>query len=153
MTTTLKDGHIAEVLLVEDNENDVLLTEHAFKKAKFAVNLRHVGDGLECMKYLRKEGRYADVLTPDLILLDLNLPLKDGREVMSEIAGDPALRQLPVVILTTSADEQEILAMYDLRCSSYIVKPVNFVQFQRVISILKDYWFTVVVLPTSGNDT
>lgn len=152
MTTKLKEGHIAEILLVEDNDNDVVLTEHAFKRAKFRVNLRHVGNGIECMKYLRKEGQYADVMTPDLILLDLNMPLMDGRQVMSKISSDPVLRQLPVVILTTSSDEQEILAMYDLRCSSYIVKPVDFEQFQRVISILKDYWFTVVVLPTAEID-
>lgn len=149
MTSTLNDGYVAEVLLVEDNENDVLLTEHAFRKAKSDVNLRHVGDGIQCMNYLRKEGRYAEVLTPDLILLDLNMPLMDGRAVLSEIAGDSALRHLPVVILTTSSDEQEIRAMYALRCNSYIVKPVDFVQFQRVISVLMEYWFTAVVLPTS----
>jgi two-component system response regulator len=139
---------VAEILLVEDNENDVLLTRQGFKKAKCAVNLHHVGDGVECMAFLRKQDAFSDAPTPDLILLDLNMPRKDGREVMAELAADKDLRKLPVVILTTSSDEQEILAMYDLRCSSYIVKPVDFTQFQRVISVINDYWFTVVVLPT-----
>jgi two-component system response regulator len=147
MTGDLHGSRMAEILLVEDNENDVLLTRQGFKKAKCAVNLHHVDDGVECMAFLRKQGRYSGVPTPDLILLDLNMPRKDGREVMAELAADKDLRKLPVVILTTSSDEQEILSMYDLRCSSYIVKPVDFTQFQRVISIINDYWFTVVVLP------
>jgi two-component system, chemotaxis family, response regulator Rcp1 len=147
MSTEIDGGRMAEILLVEDNQNDVILTEQAFRKAKCTVNLRHVGDGVDCMKYLRKEAPYTEAETPDLILLDLNLPRKDGREVMAEVSADPELRQVPVVILTTSSHEEEILAMYDLRCSSYIIKPVDFTQFQRVISIINEYWFTVVVLP------
>ncbi len=100
------------------------------------------------MAFLRKQGEYADAPTPDLLLLDLNMPRKDGREVLAEISGDEHLCHLPVVILTTSADEQEILKMYKLHCSSYIVKPVDFKQFLRVIQSVADYWFTVVVLPS-----
>lgn len=150
MAGELAGGRVAEILLVEDNENDVVLTRHGFRKSNLAVNLHHVEDGVECMAFLRKEGKYADVPTPDLILLDLNMPRMDGREVMAEMVQDKELRRLPVVILTTSSDEQEILSMYDLRCSSYIVKPVDFTQFQRVLSVFADYWFTVVVLPPAG---
>jgi two-component system response regulator len=151
MTDELAAGRVAEILLVEDNENDVVLTRHGFRKSKLKVNLHHVEDGVECMGFLRKEGRYTDAPTPDLILLDLNMPRMDGREVMAEMVQDKALRRLPVVILTTSSDEQEILSMYDLRCSSYIVKPVDFTQFQRALTVFADYWFTVVVLPPAGD--
>ena len=99
------------------------------------------------MAFLRKDGRYSDAPTPDLILLDLNMPVMDGREVMAEIVKDQQLRKLSVVILTTSNGARDILDMYNLRCSSYIVKPVDFTQFRRVIQQLSDYWFTVVVLP------
>ena len=137
----------AEILLVEDNENDVLLTRQGFKRAKLMVNLHHVKDGEECMAFLRRQGEYVDVPTPDLILLDLNMPRMDGREVLAELTADEHLRHLPVVILTTSSEEQEILNMYKLRVSSYIVKPVDFDQFLRVIRMISDYWFTVVILP------
>ena len=137
----------AEILLVEDNENDVLLTRQGFKRAKLMVNLHHVRDGEECMAFLRRQGEYVDVPTPDLILLDLNMPRMDGREVLAELTADEHLRHLPVVILTTSSEEQEILNMYKLRVSSYIVKPVDFDQFLRVIRMISDYWFTVVILP------
>jgi two-component system, chemotaxis family, response regulator Rcp1 len=147
MTDELARSRLAEVLLVEDNENDVVLTREGFRKAKLVVNLHHARDGDECMAFLRKEREYANAPTPDLILLDLNMPRKDGREVLAEVAADETLRHLPVVILTTSAEEQEILKMYKLRCSSYIVKPVDFDQFLRVIQLISDYWFTVVVLP------
>lgn len=148
MTNELARSRLAEVLLVEDNDNDVVLTREGFRKAKFVVNLHHARDGEECMAFLRKQREYANAPTPDLILLDLNMPRKDGREVLAEIADDDTLRHLPVVILTTSAEEQEILRMYKLRCSSYIVKPVDFDQFLRVIQLISDYWFTVVVLPS-----
>jgi two-component system response regulator len=147
MNHELAHSRPAEILLVEDNENDVLLTRQGFKRARLMVNLHHVGDGEECMAFLRKQGRYADAPTPDLILLDLNMPRKDGREVMAEMVADSELRHLPVVILTTSSAEQEILDMYKLRCSSYIVKPVDFDQFLRVVRSISEYWFTVVVLP------
>jgi CheY-like chemotaxis protein len=141
------EGHLAEILLVEDNEDDVLLTRRGFKRAKLRVNLHHVENGCECMAFLRKRGPYANAPTPDLILLDLNMPLMDGRQVMTEIAQDEELRALPVVILTTSSSEADLLDMYKLRCSTYIIKPIDFEQFQRVVAGLQDYWFTVAVLP------
>jgi CheY-like chemotaxis protein len=149
MNNPFAGGRPAEILLVEDNEDDVMLTRMAFKRAKLLVNLHHTKDGEEGMAFLRKQGAYANVPTPDLILLDLNMPRKDGREVLAEITADERLRFLPVVILTTSAEEREILKMYKLRASSYIVKPVDFEQFLRVIRSLHEYWFTVVVLPDS----
>ena len=136
-----------DVLLVEDNEDDVLLTRKGFEEATLALNLHHVKNGQECMAFLRKEGRYVNVPTPDVVLLDLNMPVMDGRQVLAEIVKDEQLCKLPVVVLTTSNGEADILEMYRLRCSSYIVKPVDFTQFQRVIQQLSDYWFTVVVLP------
>ncbi len=147
MNAELINGRSVEVLLVEDNENDVELTRLAFEEAKILLNMRHVEDGEQCMALLRKEGRYANTPTPDLILLDLNLPGMDGRAVLAEIVADDQLRQLPVVILTTSETDQDILEMYKLRCSSYIVKPVDFNQFLRVVRSIGNYWFTVVVLP------
>ena len=141
------NGRSAEVLLVEDNDNDVFITRKGFDQAKLALHLHHVDNGKKCMEFLRKEGQFADVPTPDLILLDLNMPVMNGREVLCEIVKDEQLRRLPVVILTTSHGERDILDMYNLRCSSYIVKPVDFTQFQKVIQQLSDYWFTVVVLP------
>jgi len=154
MNITSNQTRPAEILLVEDNENDVILTRSGFEQAKLAVNFHHVPDGEQCMAFLRKQGQYTAAPTPDIILLDLNMPRMDGREVLTEISGDDNLRHLPVVILTTSRAEQEILKMYKLRCSSYIVKPVDFDQFVRVIRQFSDYWFTVVVLPPvsrSGN--
>lgn len=149
MNNQLAGGRPAEILLVEDNEDDVILTRLAFRQAKLLINLHHAKDGDEGMAFLRKEGSFAGVPTPDLVLLDLNMPRKDGREVLAEITTDESLRQLPVVILTTSAEGGEILKMYKLRASSYIVKPVDFDQFLRVIQSLHAYWFTVVVLPTA----
>jgi CheY-like chemotaxis protein len=132
MTTIRSRGRPAEVLLVEDNDNDVELMKIGFKRAKFAVNLNHVANGEECMAYLRKEGNYAAAPTPDLILLDLNMPRMDGREVLEEIAGDERLKHLPIVILTTSDASEVVLISYKLRCNSYIVKPVDFEQFSKV---------------------
>lgn len=152
MNNTLAYSRPAEILLVEDNDNDVVLTQEGFRQAKLMVNLHHVQDGEECMAFLRKQSVYADAPTPDLILLDLNMPRMDGREVLAEIGNDDALCHLPVVILTTSSAEKEILNMYRLRCSSYIVKPVDFEQFLRVIGLISDYWFTVVVLPSERSD-
>ncbi len=143
----IADGRPAEVLLVEDDDNDVFITRKGFEEAKLILNLHHVENGQECMAFLRKDGRYTDAPTPDLILLDLNMPVMDGREVMAEIVKDEQLCKLSVVILTTSNGARDILDMYNLRCSSYIVKPVDFTQFRRVIQQLSDYWFTVVVLP------
>lgn len=148
MNYALASSRPAEILLVEDNENDVILTQEGFKRSKLLVHLHHVKNGEECMAFLRKQGEYADVPTPDLILLDLNMPRMDGREVLAELVADENLRHLPVVILTTSSEDREVLRMYKLRCSSYIVKPVDFEQFLRVIRSVSEYWFTVVVLPS-----
>lgn len=150
MSNSLAGSRPAEILLVEDNEYDLILTREGFRRAKLQVNLHHVDNGEECMAFLRKEGRHAQAPTPDLILLDLNMPVMDGREVLAELVADDRLRHLPVVILTTSADERDILDMYRLRCSGYIVKPVDFEQFQRVVHELANFWFTVVVLPTAA---
>jgi two-component system response regulator len=136
------------VLLAEDNESDVELTRIGFEQAKMPVILHHVKDGEEGIAFLRKEGAYADVPTPDLVLLDLNMPRMDGREMLAEIAADDRLRHIPVVVLTTSSAEAEILNMYRLRCSSYIVKPMTFAQFSRVMETIADYWFTIVSLPS-----
>jgi two-component system response regulator len=145
----------AEILLVEDNENDVELTRIGFKKSKLRLNLHHAKDGVECMNFLRRQGAYADVPRPDLILLDLNMPRMSGHEVMAEIVADAAFRDLPVIVLTTSTDEEEIRKMYALRCSSYIAKPVDFPQFLGVVQSLADYWFTGVCLPfaNQANET
>jgi two-component system, chemotaxis family, response regulator Rcp1 len=156
MTSEAKSTRLGTVLLVEDNENDVVLTRAAFKRAKLAVELFHVENGKLCLEFLRKSGPYQDAPTPDLILLDLNMPVLDGRGVLEALVADKALSHLPVVILTTSAEERDILAMYKLRCSSYIVKPIDFDQFVRVVRDFSEYWFTVVVLPAKqpdGKDT
>jgi len=139
----------AEVLLVEDNDNDVELTRQGFKRAKLLVNLHCVRDGEACLAFLRKQGEYGGAPTPDLILLDLNMPKMSGREVLAEMMKDEHLKSLAVVVLSTSEEAEEILKMYQMRCSSYIVKPVDFDQFLKVVRAIADYWFTVVVLPTA----
>jgi chemotaxis family two-component system response regulator Rcp1 len=148
MTSKLLSSRPAEILLAEDNENDVELTRQAFKKGNLVLNLHHLKDGEECLAFLRKQGKYSNALTPDLILLDLNMPKMDGREVLAEMVADKALNDIPVVVLTTSANEEEILKMYKLRCSSYIIKPVDFEQFLHVVRLIAEYWFTVVALPS-----
>lgn len=147
MNIELEEGRPAEILLVEDNEHDVILTREGFKEAHFLVNLHHVDNGKRCMEFLRKEGEYGDAPTPDLILLDLNMPVMNGREVLEEIVADANLKHLPVVVLTTSAQDREVLDIYKLRCSSYIAKPVDFDRFIEVIQGIGKYWFTMVVLP------
>lgn len=151
MNGDLSRSRPAEILLVEDNEHDVVLTREGFRDARLVVNLHHVWNGEECLAFLRRQGRWHDAPRPDLLLLDLNLPVMDGREVLAEIVRDEALRHLPVVILTTSDSEQDILRMYRLRCSSYLVKPVDFPRFVKVIQSLGEYWFTVVVLPEDAS--
>lgn len=147
MGNELTNGRHAEILLAEDNDDDVELTRQGFKRAKLLVNLHRVKDGEECLAFLRKQGEYANAPTPDLILLDLNMPKVGGREVLAEMMQDESLKSLPVVILTTSAQDEEVLKMYKMRCSSYIVKPVDFDQFLKVVRTIAEYWFTVVVLP------
>ena len=147
MSNLLARGRPVEVLLVEDNPDDVELMRIGFRRAKFAVNLHHVGDGEQCMAFLRREAPYTDAPRPDLILLDLNMPRMDGREVLAEIDKDDTLNQIPIVVLTSSDADSDVLTSYRLSCSSYIVKPVDFEQFSRVVHSIGDYWFTLVVLP------
>ena len=147
MSNELITGRPVEVLLAEDNDDDVELTRQGFRRAKLLLNLHRVEDGEKCMAFLRKEGEYENVPTPDLILLDLNMPKMGGREVLAEMIKDDRLKGLPVVVLTTSEQEEEVLKMYEMRCSSYIVKPVDFDQFLKVVRTIAEYWFTVVVLP------
>jgi chemotaxis family two-component system response regulator Rcp1 len=151
MSDQLANGRPAEILLAEDNDNDVELTRQGFKRAKLLVNLHCVRDGEECLAFLRKQGEYMNAPTPDLILLDLNMPKIGGREVLAEIMGDDRLKSLPVVVLSTSEEGEEILKMYKMRCNSYIVKPVDFEQFLKVVRAIAEYWFTVVVLPTRSS--
>ena len=137
-----------QVLLVEDNPGDVRLTKEALKEGKLLNQLTVVGDGVEALSFLRKEGRYADAVQPELILLDLNLPKKDGREVLAEIKADPNLRRIPVVVLTTSSSEEDILKIYDLHANCYITKPVDLEQFMGVVKSIEDFWVSVVKLPS-----
>lgn len=136
-----------EILLVEDNPGDVRLTMEALREGKVRNNLYVAADGVEALEFLRKEGRWADAVRPDLILLDLNLPKKDGREVLEEIKADPAFRYIPVVVLTSSQAEQDILRAYDLHANCYVTKPVDLDQFIHVVHSIEDFWFTIVKLP------
>lgn len=147
MKTLATQGRLAELLLVDDNDNDVELTRIAFQQARFAANMHHVENGEECMAFLRREGKYADAPTPDIILLDLNMPRMDGREVLEAISADDDLKHLPVIVLTTSEADEDILMAYRLRCSSFIVKPVGFENFAKAVQVIGDYWFTLAVLP------
>lgn len=140
-------GHLIEILLVEDNPGDVRLTKEALKDSKLLNRLSIVGDGIEAMAFLRREGEYADVPRPDLVLLDLNLPKKDGRTVLKEIKEDPILKRIPVVILTTSLSEQDIIKTYDLHANCYINKPVDLDQFINVVKSIESFWFSIVKLP------
>jgi len=137
-----------EILLVEDNPGDVRLTQEALKDNKMHNNLHVVEDGVEALAFLRKEGQYSGSPRPDLILLDLNLPRKDGREVLAEIKADARLRRIPVVVLTTSKAEEDILRAYDLSANCYITKPVDFEQFIRVVKSIEDFWLAMVKLPS-----
>lgn len=136
-----------EILLVEDNAADARLTIEALKDSKVNNNLTVLEDGVEAMAYLRREGKYAGAVRPDLILLDLNLPKKDGLEVLAELKGDPDLKTIPVVIMTVSKADEDILRSYKLQANCYITKPVDFTQFMKVVKTIEDFWLTVVKLP------
>ncbi len=136
-----------EILMVEDSPTDRLITEEALEHAKLLNNLYVVEDGVEAMSFLRKEGKYSDKPTPDIILLDLNLPRKDGREVLAEVKSDNKLRMIPVVVLTTSKAEQDIIKAYGLHANCYITKPVDFDCFTQVVQAIQNFWFSVVTLP------
>jgi CheY-like chemotaxis protein len=137
-----------EILLVEDNPGDIRLTQEAFKEGKVSNEINVVNDGIEALAYLRQEEQYADASRPDVILLDLNLPRKDGYEVLAEIKKDPDLRRIPVVILTTSEAERDILQTYYMHANCYITKPVDLDQFITVIKSIESFWLNVVKLPT-----
>ena len=143
----LADSRLAELLLVEDNEDDVFLTKTAFEASGLRVNLHHVDNGEKCLQFLRREAPYDAVPFPDLILLDMHMPVMDGYEVLTEIVKDEKLQHVPVVVLTTSNEAADVRKMYALRCSSYITKPVNFDNFVKAIGQLSGYWLTVVVVP------
>jgi chemotaxis family two-component system response regulator Rcp1 len=136
-----------DILLVEDNPGDVRLTIEALKEAKVLNTLATVSDGVAALAYLNRQGKYADASRPDLVLLDLNLPRKDGREVLAEIKKDPVLKRIPVVILTTSKAEEDIVKTYDLHANCYITKPVDLEQFMIVVKSIESFWLTVVKLP------
>jgi two-component system, chemotaxis family, response regulator Rcp1 len=136
-----------DVLLVEDNTADARLMQEMLKETKVIVKLSVVVDGVEAMAYLRNEGKYKSAVRPDLILLDLNLPRKDGREVLAEIKSDPGLRRIPVVIVTSSQAEQDIVKSYDLHANAYVQKPLDLNQFSTLVSAIDNFWFSVVKLP------
>lgn len=140
-------GEPVNVLLVEDNPADVRLTKEALKQEKVLVNLSVVEDGEEAMAFLRQKGKYFNAQRPDLILLDLNLPRKDGREVLAEIKADEDLKRIPVLVVTISEAEQDILRAYNNYANCYITKPVNFGQFVKIVNSVESFWFTVVKLP------
>jgi two-component system, chemotaxis family, response regulator Rcp1 len=140
-------GRPIEILLVEDNPGDVRLTIEGLKEGKVRNNLHVARDGVEALEFLRREGPFAGAVRPDLILLDLNLPRKDGREVLFDIKSDPNLKTIPVVVLTTSRAEQDVLHSYQLQANCYITKPVDLEQFITVVRSIEDFWLTIVTLP------
>jgi len=136
------------ILLVEDNLGDIRLTQEAFKEGKYPSQLHPVTDGAEALKYLKKQSPYESVDTPDLILLDLNLPKIDGHEVLNQIKSDIELKKIPVIMLTTSSTEEDILKSYNLNVNCYIVKPVEFDRFSEIVQRIEDFWFKTAILPT-----
>lgn len=139
--------HLIDILLVEDNEADALLSQEALKRAKVRNRVHVVNDGAEAMEFLRRQGPFAEAPRPDLMLLDLNLPNMDGREVLEAMKADPALKTIPVVVVTSSAAEQDIVRTYDLNANAYVTKPVDLQQFLRVIGSVGDFWLEIVKLP------
>jgi len=144
---TSKNSKPVQILLVEDNAGDVGLTIEALKEAKMQNKLTVVKNGIEALALLRRQGQYAHATRPDLILLDLNLPRKDGRKVLAEIKTDDTLKHIPVIILTTSEDEQDVLESYNLHANCYIVKPLDLDRFITVIQAIEDFWLRIVALP------
>ena len=140
-------GRPIEILLVDDDDDDVMLTKKSLEKDRILNRINRVVDGVEALAYLRKEGEYADAVRPDLILLDLNMPRKDGREALKEIKEDQNLRSIPVVILTTSEDQKDIASSYSYKANSYVSKPVDLKQFREVVDAIREFWFSVVELP------
>lgn len=143
----LTNARPIEILLVEDDPGDVLIAKEALEQSKLANNLHVAVNGEEALAFLRHDGEFADQPKPDLVLLDLNLPRRDGREVLAEVKADPELRRIPVVILTTSQAEEDIIKSYDLHANAYVTKPVDFAQFVKVVQQIDEFFFTVVSLP------
>jgi chemotaxis family two-component system response regulator Rcp1 len=141
------NSKVVDILLVEDNEGDARLALEAMRDSKIRNKMHHVTDGEEAMAFLRKEGKYANVPRPDLVLLDLNLPKKDGRQVLAEIKNDDELKRIPVVILTVSSAEEDILKTYNLHANCYITNPIDLSQFMKVVRSVEDFWLTIVKLP------
>jgi CheY-like chemotaxis protein len=150
MNTDNREWRPIEILLVEDNPGDVDLTKEALADAKVGNRLHVVDDGAKAIDFLLRNGVYTDAPRPDIILLDLNLPKKDGRQVLAEIKAEPTIQEIPVVILTTSQAEEDILRSYQLHANCYITKPVDFKQFMKVIRSVEEFWLTVVKLPNRG---
>ena len=144
-------GRPIEILLVEDSPGDVRLIQEVLKEGKVRINLRVAEDGAEAMDFLRRKGRHADAIRPDVILLDLNLPKKDGREVLAEVKSDEDLKRIPVIILTVSQAEEDILETYDHHANCYITKPIDVDQFIKVMRSFEDFWLTIVTLPPDAS--
>ncbi len=147
MSNTIS-GRPIEILLVEDNPGDVRLTVEAFKEAKLRNHLHVAHDGQDALNFLRRRGKHADAPRPDLILLDLNLPRKDGREVLGEVKADPELKQIPVIVLTVSTAEEDILKSYNLNANCYVSKPLELERFLAVVRSIQNFWLTIVTLPS-----
>ena len=147
MSTADTESRQIEILLVEDNPGDARLTQEAMRAAKMTNVLHIVEDGEQAMEFLRRRSRFKDAPRPDLILLDLNLPKKDGRAVLAEVKTDPDLRRIPVVVLTTSRSEEEVMQAYDMHANAYVTKPVNLDQFMRIVALIDEFWLKVVTLP------
>ncbi len=149
MIDRTKDAPPVEILLVEDNPGDVRLTKEALKEGKVYSNLHWAKDGVEALDFLRRRGKYGDAVRPDIILLDLNLPKVDGRQVLAEIKRDDDLRRIPVVILTTSKADEDVLRSYELHANCYVTKPVDLEKFISVVRSIDTFWLTVVTLPNA----
>lgn len=152
MTTPMK-AKMIEILLVDDDPGDVRLTVEALKQTKMLTNLSFARDGIEALAFLRRQGKQADVPRPDIIFLDLNMPRMDGREALAEMKKDADLKHIPVVVLTTSSDEEDILRSYNLHANCYVTKPVDLQQFMKVVRSIEDFWFTVVKLPVREGES
>ncbi len=147
MSTADRESRQIEILLIEDNPGDARLTQEAMRAAKMTNVLHVVEDGVQAMEFLRQRSRFKDAPRPDLILLDLNLPKKDGRAVLAEVKADPDLRRIPVVVLTTSRSEEDVMQAYDMHANAYVTKPVNLEQFMRIVALIDEFWLKVVTLP------
>jgi CheY-like chemotaxis protein len=141
------DGEAVEILLAEDNPNDVRMTKRAFEKGKFLNNIHVAEDGVEALAFLRREGEYADEPRPDIILLDLEMPRMDGKEVLAELEDDPDLAQIPVIVLTSSEAERDVIESYKHSANAYMTKPVGYEAFQETVREIEQFWFELVKLP------